>query len=140
MFLLDTDVLSASRRPEKADPELASWVARTDPRTMFLSAVSILEVEIGALRLSRRDPARGAELQHWIRDRILVQFKDRIIPFNELVALRCAEFHVSRTPPERDAMIAATALDKRLTLVTRNVRDFRPLGVPLLNPWEASPA
>lgn len=137
MFLLDTDVLSASRRPEKAGQGLASWVATTNPRSMFLSAVSILEVKIGALRLSRRDQARSAELEAWIHDRVLTKFHGRIIPFDALTALRCAPFHVPSTPPERDAMIAATALQHRLTVVTRNVRHFGRMGVPFLNPWES---
>lgn len=104
---------------------------------MFLSAVSILEVEIGALRLSRRDPAQGGELKTWLHARVLVNFQGRIIPFDEQTALHCAPFHVSRTPPERDAMIAATALQHGLTVVTRNVRDFEPMRVPFLNPWDA---
>ncbi|MBA3519812.1 MAG: type II toxin-antitoxin system VapC family toxin [Rhizobiales bacterium] len=135
MFLLDTDVLSASRRPEKAGQGLETWVANTNPRDMFLSAVSILEIKIGALRLSRRDQRRGAALDEWIRDRVLTKFEGRIIPFDALTALRCAPFHVPNTPPERDAMIAATALQHRFTIVTRNVRDFQRMGVPYLNPW-----
>ena len=136
MFLLDTDVLSASRRPEKAGQGLASWVADTSPRLMFLSAVSILEVKIGALRLFGRDPTRAAELDGWISGRVLKNFRGRILPFDDSVALRCALLHVRNTPPERDAMIAATALERGLTVVTRNVRDFEAMGVPLLNPWD----
>lgn len=136
MFLLDTDVLSASRRPEKAGQGLSAWIADTNPRDMFLSAVTILEVKIGALRLYRRDRARSAELERWLHDLVLPRFQGRIIPFNERTALRCAPLHISSMPPERDAMIAATALEHRFTVVTRNVRDFAPMGVPVLNPWD----
>jgi predicted nucleic acid-binding protein len=137
MFLLDTDVLSASRRPEKAAQGLASWVARTSPRSMFLSAVSILEIKIGALRLFGRDQVRAAELEAWIGGLVLASFEGRILPFDEKTALQCAHFHVPTTPPERDAMIAATAVQHRLIVVTRNIRDFQRWGVPLLNPWNA---
>lgn len=137
MFLLDTDVLSASRRPEKASTQLAAWVANTNPRSMFLSAVTILEIKIGALRLFGRDQVRAAELEAWISGLVLVGFQGRIIPYDSITALLCAQFHVSRTPPERDAMIAATALQHRLTVVTHNTRDFRRWGVPLLDPSES---
>jgi predicted nucleic acid-binding protein len=137
MFLLDTDVVSASRRPDKAGEGLASWVAETSPRSMFLSVVSILELQIGALRLYARDRARAIELEDWIRERVLARFQGRIIAFDETTAARCAPLHVPKTRPERDAMIAATALQHGLTVVTRNVRDFTTMGVPLLNPWEA---
>lgn len=136
MFLLDTDVLSASRRPERAAPGLVAWVAETNPVQMFLSAVSIFEVRVGALRLARRDRARGAALEDWLRSQVLVKFQGRVIAFDSLIALRCATLHVPTTRPERDAMIAATALEHRFTVVTRNVRDFLPMGVPILNPWE----
>jgi predicted nucleic acid-binding protein len=137
MYLLDTDVLSASRRPDKADSRFAAWVSRTHPSDMFISAVSILELQVGALRLSRRDPRQAAVLDTWIKDQVLGRFDERIIPFEAATALRCASLHVPDPRPERDAMIAATALEHRLTLVTRNVRDFAPMGVSVFNPWEA---
>ena len=136
MFLLDTNVLSASRRPDKADPRLAAWVAATDPIDMFLSPVSILEVWAGALRIGRRDRLQGTMLERWIQDHVLQRFEGRILPFDTDVAIRCAALHVPDPRPERDAMIAATALEHGLTLVTRNVRDFQATGARLLNPWK----
>jgi predicted nucleic acid-binding protein len=135
MFLLDTDVVSASRRPEKAGKGLASWVAETNPRSMYLSAVSILELKIGALRLYNRDRARAIDLEDWIRQRVLARFQGRIFAFDETTASLCAPLHVPKTRPERDAMIAATALQHGMTVVTRNVRDFAPMGVPVFDPW-----
>lgn len=136
MFLLDTDVVSESRRPERAGKGLALWVAETSPRSMYLSVVSILELKIGALRLYNRDRDRAIELEEWIRQRVLARFQGRIFAFDETTASLCAPLHVPKTRPERDAMIAATALQHSLTVVTRNVRDFAPMGVPLFNPWE----
>jgi predicted nucleic acid-binding protein len=137
MFLLDTEVVSASRRPEKAGEGLAVWVAETNVRSMYLSAVTILELKIGALRLRNRDQVRAIELEDWIRDRVLARFEGRIFAFDEITASRCAPLHVPKTRPERDAMIAATALQQGLTVVTRNVRDFAPMGVPVLDPWKS---
>lgn len=137
MYLLDTDVLSASRRPEKAAPRFAAWVAESDPREMYLSAVSLLEVRVGALRIARRDGAQASVLDLWIRDHVLRRFQGRILPFDEETASRCAPLHVPDPRPERDAMIAATALHHGMILVTRNARDFAAMGVPYLNPWEA---
>jgi predicted nucleic acid-binding protein len=136
MFLLDTDVLSASRRPDKASPGFAAWVGRTNPVDMFLSAASVLEVKIGALRIARKDKAQGAILERWIRDSVLGPFENRILSVDAAVALRCAPLHVPDPRPERDALIAATALVHGLTVVTRNVADFARMGVPVLNPWE----
>ena len=136
MFLLDTNVVSELRRRTRAAPRLIAWADSVDASRLFLSAITIFEIEKGALLLKRRDPARAAVFDGWIRNDILPSFARRILPFDELTALRCAPLHVPKTRPERDAIIAATALRHRLTLVTRNVRDFEPMGVPLLNPWD----
>jgi len=135
MFLLDTDVLSASRRPEKSPPQFAAWVMQTSPLQMHLSAISVLEVRIGALRIARRDKAQGGLLQEWVQNSVLAKFEGRILPLDSTIAFRCAELHVPNPAPERDAMIAATALVHNFTLVTRNVRHFGPMGVRLFNPW-----
>ena len=135
MFLLDTDVLSASRRPDKAAPAFAAWVESTSPADMYLSAVSILEIKIGALRIARRDHVQGAILNRWIHENVLARFDGRIIPVDPAIALRCAPLHVPDPRPDRDSMIAATALEHRLTVVTRNVHHFTPMGAPIFNPW-----
>jgi predicted nucleic acid-binding protein len=136
MFLLDTNVVSELRRRKRADPNVLAWADGTEPARLFLSAVTILELQVGALLLARRDPARAGVLQRWIAGGIRQSFAGRILPLDYLVALRCAPLHVPNTRPERDAMIAATALEHRFTVVTRNVRDFASMDVPLLNPWE----
>jgi predicted nucleic acid-binding protein len=137
MFLLDTNVLSELRRRKVGEPRVLAWAEKVDPVTLFLSAITILEVEEGALLLKRRDLRQGRVLEQWLRTFVLPSFSGRILPFDEVVALRCAALHVPATRPERDTLIAATALEHGLTVVTRNIRDFAAMGVPLLNPWEA---
>ena len=136
MFLLDTTVISELRRPDKANPLVAAWAGSTPAARTFLSAISILEIEMGALLIARRDTAQGAVLRTWIDDQILPRFEGRVLPVDLAVARCCAGLHVPTPRAERDALIAATALVHGLTVVTRNVSDFAPTGVAILNPWE----
>ena len=106
------------------------------PADLFLSAITILEIEAGTLMLQRRDKAQGAMLRAWIDDKVLPTFEIRILPVDTSVALRCARLHVPDPRSERDALIAATALVHDMKLVTRNTADFAPMEVDLLNPWE----
>jgi predicted nucleic acid-binding protein len=138
MFLLDTNVLSELRRRDKTNQNVAAWADRAHASELFLSAITILEVEAGTLSLLRRDPAQGAVLRRWIDGNVLPAFEGRILPVDTVVALRCASLHVPNPRAERDALIAATALIHRLTVVTRNVADFEPMGVAIVNPFEAS--
>jgi predicted nucleic acid-binding protein len=136
MYLLDTNVLSELRRRDRTDRRVAAWADSVHPADLFLSAITILEIEAGALMLQRRDKAQGAMLRAWIDDRVLPAFETRILPVDTAVALRCARLHVPDPRSERDALIAATALVHDMKLVTRNTADFAPLEVDLLNPWE----
>jgi toxin FitB len=140
MFLLDTNVISELRKAGdgKADINVVAWLSSVDATNFYLSAVTVMEIELGILRIERRDPAQGARLRAWMDQRILPEFADRTLPIDTAVALRCAPLHVPDPRPERDAFIAATALAHGMTVVTRNVADFAPTGVPLLNPWDAS--
>ena len=136
MFLLDTNVISELRRPERANANLVQWARSIPVEQFFISAISLLEIERGALRKARKDAAQGAVLRSWIDGQILPRFEGRILPVDAAVALRCAPLHVPDPRPERDALIAATALVHGLTLVTRNLEDFAATGARLLNPWE----
>lgn len=137
MFLLDTNVVSELRKATRADAMVRDWAARTPASFFWLSAISILELEIGVQRIERRDAEQGALLRQWLEQGILIRFKDRLLDVDAAIARACARLHVPGPRPERDALIAATALVHGLTVVTRDVSDFEPMGVPLLNPWKA---
>ena len=138
IFLLDTNVISELRKAGdgKADPNVVAWLSGVDSTSVYLSAITLMEIELGILRIERRDPAQGARLRTWMDQHVLPEFAERTLPLDTAVALRSASLHVPDPRPEHDAFIAATALTHGLTVVTRNVADFTPLGVSLLNPWD----
>ena len=140
MFVLDTNVISELRkiRMGKADRHVERWAESVDIGRLHLSAVTILELEIGVLQVERRDPSQGALLRTWLETRVLPSFNGRIFPVDTAVAQRCAHLQVPDPRAERDALIAATALVHGMTVVTRNLTDFKLTGVPLLNPWDAA--
>jgi len=135
MFLLDTNVVSELRRPARANPGLIAWANGTVPTDLFLSAITLFEIELGAALIGRRDAAQGLALRNWIDLQVMRAFHGRILPVDAEVARRCATLHAPDPRPQGDSLIAATALVHGLTVVTRNIRDFEPMGVPLLNPW-----
>ena len=135
MFLLDTNVISELRRPARANPHVLAWANSSPVANFHISVISVLEIEIGAGLMARKDHAQGAVLRAWIDDQILPRFEGRILPVDTTVARRCARLHVPVPRAERDALIAATALVHGLTVVTRNSVDFQATGVALLNPW-----
>ena len=135
MFLLDTNVLSELRCADRADARVREWAAKTPAGRFWVSAISILEIERGVLLIERRDATQGAQLRAWLEGQVLRAFEDRILPVDAAVARRCAALHVPDPRADRDALIAATALVHGMTVVTRNIGDFEPTGVALLNPW-----
>jgi len=140
MFVLDTNVVSELRkaRQGKADANVVAWSRSVDAAELFVSAVTIMELELGVLAIERKDAAQGALLRAWLERHVLPEFVDRTLPVDTAVAQRCARLHGPDKRGERDALIAATALVHGMTLVTRNITDFQPTGVDLLNPWEVS--
>jgi hypothetical protein len=138
MYLLDTNVVAELRKAKagKADKNVAAWAESVAPSSLFLSAITVLELELGVLLMERRDHAQGAMLHSWIDGHVLPAFAGRILPIDSPVARRCAQLHVPGPKSERDAFIAATALVHGMTVVTRNIGDFRSTDVAMLNPWE----
>jgi len=138
MFLLDTNVISELRKTteNKINPGVKEWAETKMPSTMFLSVITIFELELGILRLERRDKKQGQILRKWLSQLMLPAFVDRVLPINTAIAVRSASLHVSNPSSDRDAMIAATAIEHHLTLVTRNTVDFDLTKVKLINPWE----
>lgn len=139
MYLLDTNVLSELRKKKsgKADANVIRFVDELARDRLFVSAISILEIEIGVQQMELRDPNQGQRLRQWLGKQVLPHFENRILPVDTAVALRCASLHVPNRRPDRDAMIAATALAHRMIVVTRNTTDFISTGVELIDPWQA---
>jgi len=137
MFLLDTNVVSELRKSGfgKAHPKVVEWANSVDAASLFISAITLMELETGVLLAERKDPAKGALLRKWLNERVIVGFKGRILPFTEQEALRCARLHVPDKKSEKDALICATALVHKMTIVTRNVDDYMATGVRIHNPW-----
>jgi toxin FitB len=137
MFVLDTNVVSELRKVRlgKADTNLTVWAESVDAAELFVSAITIMELELGVLSIERKDATQGAMLRSWLEQHVLPEFSGRTLPVDTAVAQRCARLHVPDKHNERDALIAATALVHGMTVVTRNIDDFKPTGVNLINPW-----
>jgi len=137
MLLLDTKVVSELRKVRlgNADPHVARWSDTLDTADLFISAITIHELEIGVLLAERRDPPRGTLFRQWLERQVVSAFEGRILPVDAAVARRAAQLHVPDPRPINDAFIAATALVHGMTVATRNAADFAATGVTLLNPW-----
>jgi len=137
MYLLDTNVISELRqgKPRPCEP-VRRWAAGVPASQLFLSALNLLELEKSLMALERRTPPQGQALRLWLTG-VRQAFAGRILPFTERSATLCAAMHQSGPRPERDAMIAAIAVEHGLTVVTRNVADFSGTGARLLDPFQA---
>jgi predicted nucleic acid-binding protein len=140
MFVLDTNVLSELRKVRlgKANTNVTAWAESVDAADLFVSAITIMELELGVLSIERKDATQGAMLRSWLEQQVLPEFARRTLPVDTAVAQRCARLHVPDKRSERDALIAATALVHGMTVVTRNTADFVPTGVSLIDPWQVS--
>lgn len=138
MFLLDTPVVLELRKAKagRTDAGLATWAAGVSPQTLFLSALTLLELENGAARLEANDKAGGGALRAWIGDQVMPAFDGRILPIDAAVVRRRGQLPYA---DGRDGLLAATALEHGLTLVTRNTAAFKAGRVKLFNPWGYTP-
>jgi toxin FitB len=137
MFVLDTNVISELRKAQAgtANTKVVKWAKGAATSALFISVVTVLEIEVGVLQMERRDKKQGAVLRRWMTQQILPAFEGRVLDVNTAVAQRCVSLHVPNPQADRDALIAATALVHGMTVVTRNTADFLATGVKLLNPW-----
>ena len=137
MFLLDTNVVSELRKigDGRANDRVTAWVSERDAASFYVSALTLMELEIGILLKERRDRVQGARLRAWMDRHVLPEFLDRTLPIDSAVALKCAPLHVPDPRAERDALIAATAIVHGMTVVTGNVVDFEKTGAEIIDPW-----
>jgi predicted nucleic acid-binding protein len=138
MYLLDTPVVLELRKAKagRTDAGLATWATGVARQNLFLSALSLLELENGAARAERQDKAGGAALRGWIADQVMPAFEGRILPVDAAVVRRRAQLTIADT---RDALLAATAIEHGMTLVTRQTAAFKSGRVKLFNPWGYTP-
>lgn len=137
MFILDTNVISELRKVKsgRANENVIHWVATKEPQRLFLSAITILEIDMGILGVDRYDVKQGNALRKWRDEYIFPSFEHRILDVTLAVCRQCASLHVPNKRPDRDAFVAATALHSNMTVVTRNTKDFIDTGVALIDPW-----
>ncbi|WP_420623553.1 type II toxin-antitoxin system VapC family toxin [Candidatus Poriferisodalis sp.] len=139
MFVLDTNIVSELRkaRSGKANLGVNEWASAVPTALMFMSVVSLHELEHGVLLAERRDPAQGELLRAWLDGSVSSAFEDRLLPVTAEIARMAAALHVPDPAPFRDALIAATALHHDMTVVTRNLSDFERFDqLRVSNPWD----
>jgi len=142
MFLLNTNVISELRKASsgKADTNVVTWASKVPSSQLYISSITVLELEMGILGIERKDSKQSAMLRKWLESNVLPTFNERTLVLDTEVARRCAALHVPDKRSERDAIIAATGITHGMTVVTRNTSDFIDTGVGLLNPWEGEQA
>ncbi|MEV7973711.1 type II toxin-antitoxin system VapC family toxin [Cellulomonas sp. NPDC089187] len=133
-FVLDTNVVSALRVPAR-NPDVAGRIAKIPVADLAVAALTVAEIERGIYGIERTDAAQGAALRHWFTQSVLPAFSGRVLPFTLSAARILAGYRVPERAPYDDALIAATAQAHGMTVVTRNVRHFAPLGIRVIDPW-----
>ena len=134
-YLLDTNVVSALRRRDRLPRAVAAWFEAIPEEALFLSVITLLEVEVGIRRKERSDPIQGAMLRRWKTEWVVPAFAGRILDVTPEIAEACATLHVPDWRPAMGSLIGATAMVRHFTVVTRNVGDFRAMPVAIFDPW-----
>ncbi|GHV59804.1 twitching motility protein PilT [Campylobacterota bacterium] len=135
MYLLDTNIISELRKGKpRQSPNVRKWAKDIAAHQLYLSVITIMKIEIGILRMERKDTKQSTILRRWF-EIVTQDFEGRILPFSAKTALLCAKTNVPNQRSFRDSMIAATAAEYNLALVTRNIADFEGLGIELINPF-----
>jgi len=134
VFLLDTNVVSELRRP-KPDTRVSGWFSATITTDLYISVVTVMELEIGVRRMERRDGDQGRRLRSWLEDQVREAFDGRILPVDLDIARQAAVLQVPNPRPHLDALIAATAKVRGFSVVTRNTADFQSTGIDIVDPW-----
>lgn len=138
MYLLDTNVVSEFRKvlSNKADPKFVRWQMNIMPQLFYISAITVMELNIGILGKEHKDAVQGRILRSWFDNQVLPAFDGRILPIDTSTALICSKMHIPDNRSFRDALIGATAKNNGLTMVTRNVKDFKDMDLTIINPWD----
>lgn len=138
MYLLDSNIISELRKValRRANNSVIQWFTGISHQHLYLSAITVMELNIGILRLERRDPTQAKLLRQWFEQYVLPEFADRTVAVDSEIALCCSKLHVPNPQSERDALIAATAIVYDMTVITRNIKDFQATGVRLINPFD----
>jgi len=133
-FLIDANIVSELRKGARCDPGVAAWWAGVAEENLWLSALVLGEIRKGVELARRRDPGKAMALETWLGE-VVAGFGDRVLPVDTAVAEEWGRMNAIRPVPVIDALLAATAKAKGLTLVTRNTADVAGLGAELLNPF-----
>ena len=137
-YLVDTNILSELRKRERVDARVAAWLATVPPDELFVSVLSLGEIRRGIELIRRRDPASARALDKWLNG-LEAHYADRILPISPAIADRWGRLSPDQPLPVTDGLLAATGIEHKLTIVTRNVDDFRRSGVNTLNPFQGAP-
>lgn len=137
MYLLDTNVISELRKIPKstADKNVMAWAKSVDSTLMFMSTITIFEIELGIQLHRQKDATQSLMLHDWFHGHVMPLFAGRVLPVNEIIALTAAELNCPNRRPLNDSLILATGKVHQLIIVTRNEKDFEGAGIKVLNPW-----
>jgi predicted nucleic acid-binding protein len=137
MYLLDTNVISELRKQTsgKADKNVVAWARSVPADSLYISVITLMELEMGVLSIQRKYSRQGNLLRQWLDSQVIPAFSNRTLALDAPIAQCCASLHIPDPRSERDALIAATGIVNGMTVVTRNLADFEPTGVKTFNPW-----